>query len=88
MKLFLLILLIQQSVFAQPSASRFILSVAHYEQPDLDTLVNRCIASVITERHVLTTATCVDVEPSQGVAVVAEVTAGNYSENSKACEVF
>lgn len=87
MKLFLLILLVQQT-FCQPSASRFILNVAYYEQPDLDTFVNRCIASVITERHVLTTATCVDVEPSQGVAVVAEVIAGNYSEKSKAFEAF
>jgi hypothetical protein len=83
MKLVLLIFLafVHQNS-SQPSASRFILNVAHYTLPNLDTAEYRCVASVITERHVLTTANCVSVEPSQGVAIVAEVAAANSSRSS------
>ena len=76
-----LVLVCQSS--CQPTASRFILNVAHYEFPDLDTIENKCVASVITERHVLTTATCVSVEPHQGLAIVAEVSVLNFTEISK-----
>jgi hypothetical protein len=80
--LVIFLFLIHQSA-CQPSASRFILNVAHYTLPDLETAENRCVATVITDRHVLTTATCVSVEEFQGVAVVAEVSVLNFTESSK-----
>ena len=77
----LLVLVCQSS--CQPTASRFILKVAHYIDGDLDTIEIKCVASVVTERHVLTTATCVSVEPTKSVAIVAEVSVLNFTETSK-----
>ena len=53
---------------------RFIVHVAHFDFPDLETAVIRCAASIITNAHVLTTASCVVVQPPQAIAVQATPT--------------
>lgn len=58
---------------ATENTVRFILNVAHFTSPDLTTAVVRCAASVITNIHVLTTASCVIVEEPQAIAVRAVV---------------
>lgn len=59
---------------------RFIVNVAHFKFPDLTTAVTRCSASVITNVHVLTTASCVTVKFPQQVAV--QTVAANETTNS------
>lgn len=83
MKFLLIFLISLQGVFTQPSASRFILNVAHYTLPDLETAENRCVGTVITERHVLTAASCVKVEATQGIAIIAEVSVLNFTETGE-----
>lgn len=83
MRFLLILLFLLHRGFCQPSASRYILDVAHYDLPDLETAEYRCVGTVITERHVLTTANCVIVEPSQGVAVTAKVSVYNLTEYCK-----
>lgn len=68
----------------QQNDARFIVNVAHYTLPDIDTAKIRCAASIITNRHVLTTANCVIVEPGKGVAIKAFIVEANGgSVNSK-----
>lgn len=40
---------------------RFIISLAHFTQPNLGAAVPRCSATILTIRHVLTTASCANV---------------------------
>lgn len=62
---------------------RFIVNVAHYTYPDLDTAITRCAASVITNVHVLTTASCVNVKAPQKIAVQATITGETGNSTSE-----
>lgn len=48
---------------------RFILDIAHYEVPFTEEAEKQCVGSAITERHIITAASCVDIEPSKGILV-------------------
>lgn len=67
--------------------ARFILNVAVYDLPDTESAVTRCVASVITQRHVLTTASCVSVEKSQGIVVQTIVANENETEITSALPI-
>jgi Trypsin len=56
---------------------RFIVNVAHFTFPDLNSAVVRCAASIITNVHVLTTATCVKVKSPLEIAVEVTTTTEN-----------
>lgn len=48
---------------------RFILEIAHYDVPDIESSEFQCVGTAVTLRHVVTAASCVDVEPSKGILV-------------------
>jgi hypothetical protein len=62
---------------------RFIVNVAHYTFPDLDTAVTRCAASIITNVHVLTTATCVNVQLPLSIAIQATTSTENTNNTGE-----
>jgi hypothetical protein len=53
---------------------RFILEIAHYDVPFIESAEFQCVGSAVTERHILTTASCVEVEPTRGILVQKTVT--------------
>jgi hypothetical protein len=62
---------------------RFVVNVAHFIFPDIGTAVVRCAASVITNVHVLTTASCVVVQPPRAIAVQATVSTDSGHSDSE-----
>jgi hypothetical protein len=62
---------------------RFVVNVAHFIFPDIGTAIVRCAASVITNVHVLTTASCVVVQPPQAIAVQATVSSDSGDSSSE-----
>ena len=59
---------------------KFILSIAHYDVLDIETAVVQCVGSVITEKHIVTTASCVNVPPSKGIIVQQKLTNENETD--------
>jgi hypothetical protein len=62
--------------------ARFILNIASYNVPDIDAPVTRCVGSVITNRHIVTTATCVNVDSSQGIIIQAVISNNNETRTT------
>lgn len=64
-----LVLLTINSVLAVPE--KFIVKVGHYTLPSLSTSVVKCFGTVISSRHVLTTASCValPIEPNPRIGI-------------------
>ena len=78
--IFAILLLVQQS-FAQFPVffPRFIVNVKEFTVPDVSEANFRCVGSVISDRHVLTTSSCVQVGADKAVAVEAVATTGSAS---------
>lgn len=71
-----------------PGEDRFAASIHHYSQPYLNRSVYACGATVITSRHVLTTARCVDVshlslEVAVEVGLLSDEAGGYANETRK-----
>jgi hypothetical protein len=63
---------------------RFIVGVAHYTFPDLNTAVDRCHGTIISRHIVLTTASCVTpILSSQRIAVRNEIAGHCELRNGK-----
>lgn len=51
--------------------AKFIVKVGHYTEPNLGTTIIKCSGTIVSSRHVLTTARCVTpIQISQGISVV------------------
>lgn len=52
---------------------RFVMNIGEYSNDDINTsIVKNCRATVISNRHVLTTADCATASPSRKISVVVE----------------
>lgn len=49
--------------------NRFLVDIAHFTSGNISTAVVQCAGTVISQRHVITTATCVNVQLPTAVAI-------------------
>lgn len=89
MKINLTLLSILLLAFTQKfSSARFIVYVAHYTPPNLNTALPRCAGTIISPSHILSTASCVMVDAQTAVAVLVRTENEDYLVNSKRVNVI
>lgn len=79
-------LALTHSSCGQSLDSRFIVLLGHFTQPFLNETVIHCAGTLVSQQHILTTASCVIVEAPVEVAVNLRETTlvpegGNFSSN-------
>lgn len=68
---------VSSKLYNESFSPDFIVNVLHYTAPNFDHAIIRCSATIITVRHVLTTASCVDVTNTTKITIQAPLIHGN-----------